>query len=164
MPDKVGNDSSALAEALRSSVSDVLEKMFFVRSLEEDDLQECADDTVMAAQLTFRGEPSGSLRLRIRAKAARVIAADFLGAQEEDLSEREVGDVICELANMICGSVLSRVESSVLFRLDSPRLLEAGTANDDLADTQAVGALHGAMSVCLSTKSSECLCIAEPAY
>jgi CheY-specific phosphatase CheX len=146
-----------LIEALRNSVTDVLEKMFFVRTLDEDELEACGNDTVLTAQLTFRGQPSGGLRLRIPAKAARSIAADFLGARDEELTDREVGEVICELANMICGSVLSRVESTVLFRLDSPRLIDGNEAANAEFGENVVGISHGAMSVCLSTVASECL-------
>ena len=40
--------------------------------------------------------------------------------------------MVCELANMICGSVLSRVESSTTFRLATPRILafERGSPGD----------------------------------
>ena len=43
---------------------------------------------------------------------ASSVAGDFLGEDETALAERQVEEVVCELANMICGSVLSRVEST----------------------------------------------------
>jgi CheY-specific phosphatase CheX len=113
----------ALADALAISVADVLEKMFFVRSLGEG--EESAGEPEIVARLTFEGSPPGSLTLRVTARAARSIAADFLGADEPDLAAREVEEVICELANMICGSVLSRVESDSIFRLDTPKIIPA---------------------------------------
>jgi CheY-specific phosphatase CheX len=154
-----------MAEALRNSVTDVLEKMFFVRSLDEDEAGERDSGEMLTAQLTFEGELPGSLSLQIRSKAARALAADFLGSEEEDLSDREVGEVICELANMICGSVLSRVESGTAFRLSSPHLVESPVESPEApmegGGQQAAGVFHGMMSVRLRTEASECSLAAE---
>jgi hypothetical protein len=106
----------------------VLERMFFIQCLLEP--QEFVSEPEVAAQLTFEGDPSGELTLRITAGAARSVSADFLGAGESDLSEQEIGEVVCELANMICGSVLSRVESSSTFRLATPRILVPPAESD----------------------------------
>jgi chemotaxis protein CheY-P-specific phosphatase CheC len=76
----------------------------------------------IAAGLTFQGEPSGSFLLRLTTVAARQIAADFLGIDESQISDSKTCEVVCELANMICGSVLSRVESAATFRLGEPRI------------------------------------------
>jgi CheY-specific phosphatase CheX len=111
----------SLPRALQESVEEVLEKMFFIQCLGEPG--EFLSEPEVVANLTFEGDPSGALTLRVTAGAARSVAADFLAAEEPDLSEQEIGEVVCELANMICGSVLSRVESSALFRLASPRIV-----------------------------------------
>ena len=115
--------NSELGRALRESTVDVLEKMFFAQPLEEP-----AGDlpgAVLAVKLAFEGAPSGALTLTVTEDAARQIAADFLGEDENEISGRKVEEVTCELANMICGSVLSRVESQATFRLASPQLLAA---------------------------------------
>ena len=95
--------------------------MFFVRDLGE--IERNPDSRRVAAWLRFEGDPSGSLTLRVGMAAARSIAADFLGEEAAMLSDVQVEEVICELANMICGSVLSRVESTATFRLDSPTVI-----------------------------------------
>lgn len=110
-----------LQRALQESTQEVLEKMFFIHCLGEP--LESESEPEFVAHLTFEGDPSGALTLSVRASAARSVAADFLAAEEPDLSEQEIGEVVCELANMICGSVLSRVESSATFRLASPQIV-----------------------------------------
>src|SRR5271165_4920371 len=100
--------------------------MFFIQGLGESTVAESpggsqADD--IAARLTFQGEPPGSLMLRLTPGAARRISADFLGFDEEEVSEVQTADVVRELANMICGSLLSRVESATAFRLGEPRIV-----------------------------------------
>jgi CheY-specific phosphatase CheX len=104
-------------------VEDVLAKMFFVETLGESSQPgaPCAD--VIGAKVAFEGEPAGALTIRLTTPAASQIAADFLGLDEEEVSPSRVAEVVCELANMICGSVLSRVESATTFRLATPRIV-----------------------------------------
>jgi CheY-specific phosphatase CheX len=111
--------------ALHDSVQEVLEKMFFVEVLDEPPGETGSPEADLAVKLTFEGSPSGSLTLRVSGTTASQIAADFLGLDESGLSAAQVEEVVCELANMICGSVLSRVESTTTFRLAAPRLLAA---------------------------------------
>src|SRR5947208_2370424 len=80
---------------LRESVDDVLEKMFFIRTLGES--AGTSGQPEIIAYLTFEGRPSGSFTLRASLAAARSITADFLGDDEEALGEAQVGEVICEL-------------------------------------------------------------------
>jgi len=113
---------AALHQALRDSVDEVLEKMFFAETLgEAPGASPEADD--IAVELSFEGEEPGVMCLRLTAAAAREIAADFLGIETAEISPIQVSEVVRELANMICGSVLSRVESAVVFRLGVPRIV-----------------------------------------
>lgn len=112
-----------LSAALAESVSEVLEKMFFIRVLDPSEPIQATSDSEISAAVSFRGDPSGALTLRVTHGVARSIGADFLGESEEDLSERQIEEVIRELANMICGSVLSRVEGSTTFHLAEPSIV-----------------------------------------
>jgi CheY-specific phosphatase CheX len=116
----------ALERALTECTEQVLEQMFFAQPVKEPvspDSSRAGDSSHISVDVGFIGEPSGRLVLCISKPAARSIAADFLAEDEAVLSEKEVGEVICELANIICGSVLTRVESRTSFRLGSPRIL-----------------------------------------
>src|SRR5437016_13403886 len=75
---------------LRESVDEVLEKMFFIRSLGES--AGASGEPELIAHLTFHGRPSGSFTLRSSLAAARSITADFLGEDEEALSDAQVGE------------------------------------------------------------------------
>jgi CheY-specific phosphatase CheX len=129
---------SAFEAALRDALTDVLHKMFFIGALdgtppsgagrEFDPLAE------LAARVHFHGEPSGDLLLVLNRQAARGIAADFLGENGSCLTGREVEEVFCELANMICGAVLSRVESAATFQLASP-VIEQRADNPSRSET-----------------------------
>ncbi len=112
------------AELVDSAVNQVLETMFFsgVMSVIEE-----PDDTIeqtVSVRIAFRGRPSGSMALRLSTGAARTITANFLGQEDEkELESAQVGDTVCELANMICGSVLSRLENETSFELDRAQLI-----------------------------------------
>ena len=109
--------------ALAESAREVLEKMFF---LDLEDLGAAAQRPCgVTAEVTFEGDPPGVFRLDLDLVAARAAAADFLGQDPEELSPEQTHEVVCELANMICGAVLSRVESSAVFRLSTPRIAPA---------------------------------------
>jgi CheY-specific phosphatase CheX len=117
-------NDNVIHQALRDSVHEVLERMFFVDVLgESTDPAADAWAGEIAAALTFQGDPSGSFLLRLTTVAARQIAADFLGIDEVDVSDIQTSDVVRELTNMICGSVLSRIESAATFRLGEPRIV-----------------------------------------
>jgi len=148
-------NESALRTALAESLDDVLEKMFFIRSLGEPG--DYTPEPAVTAHLTFEGDPPGWLTLRVTAAAARSVAADFLGEEELDLSEGQIGEVVCELANMICGSVLSRVESNTAFRLAAPRIVASAEnlpAAAHVAATHTAEIDNGAISVIFNTETA----------
>jgi CheY-specific phosphatase CheX len=117
--------------ALADSVEEVLYKMFFIEALAEPAPAPAgAPADELSAALRFEGRPSGGLKLAVSRPAARSIAADFLAEDESVLDGRQVAEVICELANMICGAMLSRVESEETFRLSAPRVCGEGEGDD----------------------------------
>jgi CheY-specific phosphatase CheX len=111
-----------LCQALREAVDEVLERMFFAQTLGDAPVAEPVADEV-AVQLSFAGEPAGSMHLRLTSAASREIAADFLGIDASEIADTQISEVIRELANMICGSFLSRVESAAMFQLGVPRIV-----------------------------------------
>lgn len=128
MPDALSR--VALEAALRDALTDVLNKMFFIGDLDDarqppEGVSDSGTVAELAARVHFQGQPSGDLLLVLNRRAAHGIAADFLGEDRSGLDDRQVEEVFCELTNMICGAVLSRVESAATFKLASP-VLENG--------------------------------------
>ncbi len=74
------------------------------------------------AELRFEGNPSGGCRVSVSRKLARIVGAGFLGLDETEVSDSQTEEVVCELANMIRGSLLSRLESDATFRIAHPEL------------------------------------------
>lgn len=152
-----------LHRALAEAIEETLEKMFFIPYLEEPG-DAASPQEEFAARLEFAGDPPGRLTLRIAAPLACSIAADFLGEDQLSSSERRVQEVICELANMICGSVLSRVENATDFRLGAPRLIPcAGISRTPGAIAHAVETSGGSIEAVLEMENLVCPASEKPA-
>jgi CheY-specific phosphatase CheX len=119
MPETIAN------EALANAVREVLETMFFTCVYAETPGGECA--ARIEARLPFSGGRTGEFRLGISPEAARTIAAGFLGAEDESqIGATQIGDVVCEVTNMVCGSLLSRLGADLAFDLQPPALAAPG--------------------------------------
>jgi CheY-specific phosphatase CheX len=102
-----------LHHLLAIAVEDVLETMFF-----SETFGPCEPEAMVAqleARVAFSGASSGSVAVRISESSARSLAASFLG-------EAEDSQVVCEVANILCGSIVTKMESQGCFDLGAPEL------------------------------------------
>jgi hypothetical protein len=74
----------------------------------------------------------------LSAASARLLAAGFLGEDEEALTASQPGEVVCELANMLCGSFVSGLEGEEKFELGSPELTADGEKTPEAETPPAV--------------------------
>jgi CheY-specific phosphatase CheX len=80
---------------------------------------------------------SGDFRIHIEETCAGAIAGNFTGAMDPaELDSATTTGVLCELANMICGATLSRLEPDSIFKLGQPRLAQPGLSGDPDAAEQ----------------------------
>jgi CheY-specific phosphatase CheX len=116
-------------EMLAAAIEEVLETMFFTGVCGPAQAGASRTGKYVAARLGFVGTPSGDLTISVAEPVARALAANFLASEDDSPpSPSQLGSVVCELANMICGSLLSRVKVEEHFRLSSPQLLLEGAA------------------------------------
>jgi CheY-specific phosphatase CheX len=108
---------------LEPAVTAVLETMFFSEPLGPSDPNTSAPN--LEVRMTFSGEVSGVLEVRISEASASSLAASFLGELEESLTESQIVQVVCELTNMLCGWIVSQPGSQGCFDLGSPELLSS---------------------------------------
>jgi hypothetical protein len=137
--------------------------MFFVMAMGDEPGDGEPQPPPITARLEFEGTPCGSMTIEVSPAAAQSIAADFLAADESELTEHQVQDVVCELTNMICGASLSRLEAESTFRLQAPTILSGSEAPDPSADAERsinIGngtiraLLHLSGALCPTTKRS----------
>jgi CheY-specific phosphatase CheX len=107
--------------ALSAATRNVLETMVFTDVSGERPGHASGSGAALDVRLRFAGERPGEFRITLAMESARAIAGNFLGLDDEgSLTESDVGEVACELANMICGSVLSHLAGDLAFDLSHP--------------------------------------------
>jgi CheY-specific phosphatase CheX len=116
--------------ALVLAVEEILETMCFqtvLTSAEASALPNTdSDGPSLTAEVRFQGNRSGRFRVGVPIKLARLLGAAFLGREEAEVPDSDAAEVVCELANMICGSVLSRLERQATFEITHPELIPPG--------------------------------------
>jgi hypothetical protein len=109
------------------AVEEILEIMYFQTVLASAEgtapPNADSDGPSLTAEVRFQGNRSGRFRVGVPIKLARLLGAAFLGRDEAEVSDSDAAEVVCELANMICGSVLSRLERQATFEITHPVLI-----------------------------------------
>jgi len=127
--------ASEFAKLVPGCCGGVLDSMYFTTIMETSHPKELAEaaegkETAIGAEeyafsLSFKGDICGRFGLHMGAAAGRGLAANFLGEDEADLSVSDIGEVAGELANMLCGAVVSKVEGKSKFVLSHPEAMQA---------------------------------------
>ncbi len=105
--------------------AEVLETMFF-----EEAVPSACDhawlELAVSAHLSFDGSHRGTFLLSVSPDTARSIAAGFLGVDADGMSPTQSGEVIMELANILCGALMSTLWPESNLSLGTPELASAG--------------------------------------
>ena len=124
----------------------VLETMCYADPLPITGLEE--GQPFVRTRLRFHGTYSGVFHLDITEEAGRSLATTFLGA-DENVAAPEMAGVICELTNMICGSMLSALDARADIRLDPPEVVEEVAPRSENALCRAFEIDNGQMAVAI---------------
>ena len=119
MPETRAVSAEELGRCLESAACDVLETMFFTEASPAAAAPSPPGD-FLAAVVGFQGTCAGAFTAVVAADAARMLAANFLGVDEDGVTAAEAQGVVSELTNMICGAVLSRLRNEGDFALSAP--------------------------------------------
>ena len=148
-------EPNEIQTALAAAVEEVLETMCFTTVLASAEGAAPPEGDggapALTADLYFQGNPSGGFRVGVPMKLARVVGAGFLGREEIEVSDSQAEEVVCELANMICGTVLSRLESKATFQITYPNLTptKPGVGFDSASSCRWFDLGHGILTVSL---------------
>jgi hypothetical protein len=110
---------TCITPALEDTVNTVLETMFF----ESAEPAELADRSALAwFAVDFTGVGAGTVYLGILPPAMHELAAAFAGLDAGPSANDQSKEAMLELANMVCGGTLSRLEPDGHFDLGAPRV------------------------------------------
>jgi CheY-specific phosphatase CheX len=141
--------------------SEVLDAMYFTSVLGSVVLQSSpvpdpAGPGQLAFCLSFVGDISGRFGVQLEPATARNLIANFLGTAEEDLTPIEISEGVGELANMLCGSVMSRVEGEETFALSHPEPGAIEPAPEDDFLVTRLDTENGILTVCVLVEAAVC--------
>ena len=121
-------NKTTLTSAMKNSISNVLETMFFLPvdfddSVSKEMLWDMDSDKIMAAKLNFNGPFSGHAIFYIPEKLAKSLTADFMGKEEKNISGEQAKATLKEMANMITGNTFSLYDPEAVFNLGIPEMM-----------------------------------------
>ncbi|MCF8061985.1 MAG: chemotaxis protein CheX [Deltaproteobacteria bacterium] len=125
---------------MRNSISEVLEKMFFLpldfseAGTPGELWEDPAAADLMAVRLSFAGPFSGSLVFLIPRKLGVDLTADFMGVEKDAVPPEHVEQTVEEILNMIAGSTFSILDDQAVYELGIP---ESTSAQQALAATSS---------------------------
>jgi hypothetical protein len=122
---------------LTESCAEVLETMCFASIIGAEEAGTTADTNRIYSRLSFKGVLHGHFGISAPAVTSNSLAAAFLGLDEDSVTTAQSEQVLCELANMICGAVLSRMDSGAIFELSHPEIVTCYTASAEWPETAA---------------------------
>jgi len=111
----------AAPDTVRCVMADVMEAMFFTEA-EPTACEHAWLGGARCARIRFGGSHFGEMLLGVSAEAADPIGASFLGLDPMELTEAQRSQVIQELANILCGAILSKLWPESKLALSSPKL------------------------------------------
>jgi len=107
----------SITENLSPCCEEVLETMFFTGILSAEAQTACRAGGGLCASVRFEGPPDGELRVWIPLQTGSALASSFLGLAPGEVTSADCEQVAGELANMFCGSLLSRSAPTSEFHL-----------------------------------------------
>ena len=104
----------ALKDTLLDSAKEVFESMVFMPLSLVDEEMPDTGEAMLLGTITFTGSLEGCLSISCGDAGARTIAANMLCLDSPDeLSDEDIIDAIGEIANMVMGSVKTRIQDTV---------------------------------------------------
>jgi len=121
-------EKNALKTAMKTSISEVLETMFFLplefsESITRDELLGSEKQDTFMSKVRFSGPMGGCFVLYVPGDAARAITSSFLGRADEDVSEEDIEGTVKEIINMIAGSTFYNYDDQAVFSLGIPEVV-----------------------------------------
>ncbi|MDX9785516.1 MAG: chemotaxis protein CheX [Desulfobacterales bacterium] len=119
----------ALKKAMTTSISEVLETMFFMTiDVNENAATEAflgkPGEHPFASRIYFQGKLSGYFLLMIPEEILRVMTETFMGVDAADVTVTHLNGTIQEAINMIAGNTFSTFDNTAVFDLGIPELID----------------------------------------
>jgi len=135
----------AFSDAFSRVPAEVLETMFFAEA-EPACCEHAWLPSAEAVCIGFDGSHTGVMRLCVSREAADSIASAFLGLEPMEITEALAAQVILELANILCGAILSHAWPESKLALSPPQVC-AGAPEYERAEHHCFEMPEGKLAV-----------------
>lgn len=120
-------DKELVTKAMKASISEVLEKMFFLPldffdSKGPSDIWDPKGDELIIIQLDFKGPFNGCFVFFISRQLCLNFSADFMGAEKEEVTQEHADQTAKEIINMIAGSTFTALDENAVYDLGIPAI------------------------------------------
>ena len=130
----------SISEILIDSAREVFETMIFMSVEETFDDDLISDEESIAASIMFKGEINGGMAINCSNQSAKEITANMLAIESgEEIPEADITDAMGELANLVMGSIKTRIFSEYCdIQVSIPSIISSSQMRDKTADGEEV--------------------------
>ena len=137
----------ALKDILLDSAKEVFESMVFMPLEAVEEERSDLSDAMLLGTITFTGELEGALTICCGLPCAQTIAANMLCIDSPDeLTDDDVIDAMGEIANMVMGSIKTRIQDHVNVTISIPSVVQGR----ELRSRQSEGTVRTVLNVTLA--------------
>jgi CheY-specific phosphatase CheX len=129
-----------LESALDEVTEHLAETMFFTTVL--DRAVDLGGQPGYTASIAFSGTRAGALRVILPHSTAAALAVSFLGEADDEEPDARACALAGELANILCGSLLGRMEPAGHFTIGPPEVTSGTEASGQPADARRLFTLE----------------------
>lgn len=125
----------SFSEVLVDSAREVFETMIFMSVEETFDENAFSDEDNLTASILFKGAISGGMAINCSIGSAKEITASMLAMESgEEISDTDMFDAMNELANLVMGSVKTRIYSELGdIQVSIPSIINSSQLSDKSA-------------------------------
>jgi CheY-specific phosphatase CheX len=122
----------ALTTAMMTSISEVLETMFFM-SLEctvdqtRDSFLSAAPSELSCCRIQYDGKVSGHFEFFMPESILAEMTSGFMGLEEDQINAQQLEGTLQEALNMIAGSTFTNFDNQAVFQLGIPETADLDT-------------------------------------
>ena len=110
-----------ILQASRGAIIEVLETMFFELPVAELTLVDVPLPVPNVVRAGFHGSLAGVMYVALACETCARLTRAFLGKEPDEVAPGEQCNTAFELANMLCGTTLSRLEPQGRLAIEPPR-------------------------------------------
>ncbi|MEI7638642.1 MAG: chemotaxis protein CheX [Syntrophus sp. (in: bacteria)] len=123
-----------LRQSLMTAIFEVFEKMYYI-FLEPVEKEALRSD-FSAVEIGFSGALTGVIIARFPQELSMMMAANALGMDEQEMTDRILEDCRKECLNMLCGNFLQKHDANKLFHMTLP--IVVGEERTEPADQRQI--------------------------